>query len=166
CVIGHLRADEVAQRLLGNWVALVLEDFQRKGDVVGGERTAIVERDAGPHQETISQSIGRYLHRARSEAVQRVGLILGPRDQAREGELHPHGGIAPEDEAVEKNLPAAALLKMAVERLACAMLILLRALLGSANASIPSGLPQGLAGCQTEHGPVGGLIAHRGGSPH
>src|SRR5262249_11712092 len=101
-VIGRLRANEVAQRLLGNWMALVLEDFQRKGDVVGGERTSIVERDAGPHQETISQSIGRYLHRARSEAVQRVGLMLGARHAAREGERNPHGGIAPEDEVVER----------------------------------------------------------------
>jgi hypothetical protein len=37
-------------------------------DVVGGERAAIVKRDAGPHQETISASVGRYLHRARRSA--------------------------------------------------------------------------------------------------
>src|SRR6516165_8657099 len=101
-VIGRFRADEVAQQLLGDWVALVLENFQREGDVVGGERTAIVERDAGPQQETISEPIGRYLHRACSEAVQRVGFVLGARHQAREGELHPQSGIAPEDEAVER----------------------------------------------------------------
>src|SRR5262249_21402479 len=47
-VIGRLRADEVAQQLLGDRVALVLENFQREGDVAGGERAAIVERDAGP----------------------------------------------------------------------------------------------------------------------
>src|SRR5262249_7646583 len=86
--IGRFRADEVAQQLLGDRVALVLENFQREGDVVGGERTAIVERDAGPHQETISESVGRYLHRTRSEAVERVGFVLGARHQAREGELH------------------------------------------------------------------------------
>src|SRR5262245_54810552 len=101
-VIGRLRADEVAQQLLGDRVALVLENFQREGDVVGGERTAIVERDAGPHQETISESVGRYLHRARSEAVQRVGLILGARHQAREGELHTLRTVALKDEAVER----------------------------------------------------------------
>src|SRR5262245_36321121 len=50
-VIGRLRADEVAQQLLGDRVALVLENFQREGDVVGGERAAIVKRDAGPHPE-------------------------------------------------------------------------------------------------------------------
>src|SRR5215470_15297480 len=72
-VIGRFRADEVAQQLLGDRMALFLEDFQREGDVVGGERTAIVKRDAGPQQETISESVGRYLHCARSEAVQRVG---------------------------------------------------------------------------------------------
>src|SRR5262245_32683093 len=101
-VIGRLRADKVAQQLLGERVALVLENFQREGDVVGGERTAIVKRDAGPQQETISETVRRYLHRARSEAVQRVGLILGARHQAREGELHTLRTIALEDEAVER----------------------------------------------------------------
>src|SRR5262249_37854418 len=100
-VIGRFRADEVAQQLLGDRVPLVLENFQREGDVVGGERTAIVERDAGPHQETISETVGRYLHRARSEAVRRVGLILGARHQAREGELHTLRTIALKDETVE-----------------------------------------------------------------
>src|SRR5262249_40329132 len=93
---------EVAQQLLGDRVALVLENFQREGDVVGGERTAIVERDAGPHQETISESVGRYLHRTRSEAVQRVGFVLGARHQAREGELHTLRASALKDEAVER----------------------------------------------------------------
>src|SRR5262249_7810314 len=102
-VIGRrFRADEVAQQLLGDWVALVLENFQREGDVAGGERAAIVERDAGPQQETISEHIGRYLHRACSEAVQRVGFVLGACHQAREGELHPQSGIALKDEAVER----------------------------------------------------------------
>src|SRR6266436_1847300 len=53
---------------------------------------SIVERDAGPHQETVSESIRRYPHSARSEAVQRVGFILGARHQAREGELHAERG--------------------------------------------------------------------------
>src|SRR5262249_9549253 len=101
-VIQRFRADEVAQQLLGDRVALVLEDFQREGDVVRGQWTAVVERDAGPHQETISEPVERYLHRARSEAVQRVGLILGARHQAREGELHTLRTIALKDEAVER----------------------------------------------------------------
>src|SRR5262249_53255387 len=101
-VIGRFRADEVAQQLLGDRVALVLENFQREGDVAGGERAAIVKCDAGPQQETISQSVRRYLHRARSEAVQRVGLILGARHQAREGKLHTLRTIALKDEAVER----------------------------------------------------------------
>ena len=46
-VIGRFRADKVAQQLLGDRVALVVENFQREGEVVGGERVAIVERDAG-----------------------------------------------------------------------------------------------------------------------
>src|SRR6516162_4452059 len=101
-VIGRFRADEVAQQLLGDRMALVLEDFQREGDVVGGERAIIVELDPGPQQKTISKPIGRYLHRARSETVQRVGLILGARHQAREGELHTLRTIALKDEAVER----------------------------------------------------------------
>src|SRR6516165_10531348 len=101
-VIGRFRADEVAQQVLDDRVALVLENFQREGDVAGGERAAIVKRDAGPHQETISESVRRYLHRARSEAVQRVGFVLGARHQAREGELHTLRTIALKDEAVER----------------------------------------------------------------
>src|SRR5262249_1168064 len=101
-VIWPFRADEVAQQLLGDRVAFVLENYQREGDVPGGERAAIVKRDAGPQQKTISEPVGRYLHRARSEAVQRVGLILGARHQAREGELHTLRTIALKDEAVER----------------------------------------------------------------
>src|SRR6516164_2929868 len=40
--------------------------------------------------------------RERSEAVQRVGLVLGARHQAREGELHALCTIALKDEAVER----------------------------------------------------------------
>src|SRR5262244_2051745 len=101
-VIGRFRVDEVAQQLLGDRMALFLENFQREGDVVGGERATIVELDPGPQQETISEPVGRYLHRARSEAVQRVGLILRARHQAREGELHTLRTIALKDEAVER----------------------------------------------------------------
>src|SRR6516165_10093825 len=101
-VIGRFRADEVAQQLLGDRMALVLENFQREGDVVGSERATIVELDPGPQQKTISEPVGRYLHRARSEAVQRVGLVLSARHQAREGELHTLRTIALKDEAVER----------------------------------------------------------------
>jgi len=45
---------------------------------------------------------GDILHRARRETVQRVGLVLGARHQAREGELHTLRAIALEDEAVER----------------------------------------------------------------
>src|SRR5262249_46028213 len=68
-IIGRFRADEVAQQLLGDRVALVLEDFQREGYVVRGQWAAVVERDAGPHQEAVGEPIRGYAHRARSEAV-------------------------------------------------------------------------------------------------
>src|SRR6516164_2662055 len=83
-------------------MSLFLEDLQREGDVVGGERATIVELDPGPQQKTIREPVGRYLHRACSEAVQRVGLILRARHQAREGELHTLRTIALKDEAVER----------------------------------------------------------------
>src|SRR5262245_27580055 len=101
-VLGRFRADEVAQQLLGDRVALVLENFQREGDVVGGERATIVELDPGPQQKTISEPVRRYLHRARSETVERVGFVLSARHQAREGELHTLRTIAVKDEAVER----------------------------------------------------------------
>src|SRR5215471_8118698 len=101
-VIWRFRADEVAQQLLGDRVALVLEDFQREGYVVRGQWAAVVERDAEPHHEAVGEPIHGYAHRARSEAVQRVGFVLGARHQAREGELHTLRTIALKDEAVER----------------------------------------------------------------
>src|SRR5205823_1200512 len=101
-VIGRLRADEVAQQLLRDRVALVLEDFQRKNDVVGGERAAIVESDAGPYQKAVGEPIRRYPHRARSKSVESIRFVGGARHQAREGELHTLRAIALEDDAVER----------------------------------------------------------------
>src|SRR6516225_9635296 len=101
-VIGGFRADEVAQQLLGDRMALFLEDFQREGDVVGSDRATIVERDAGPQQKTISEPVRRYLHRARGEAVQRIWFVLSAYHQACEGELHALRTIALEDEAVQR----------------------------------------------------------------
>src|SRR5262249_10964897 len=87
-VIWRFRAEAVAQQLLGDRVALVLENFQREGDVVGGDRAIIVELDAGPQQKTISEPVGRYLHRACGEAVQGVWFVLSAYHQACKGELH------------------------------------------------------------------------------
>src|SRR5262245_63835521 len=56
----------------------------------------------GRSRKTISEPVGRYLHRARSEAVQRVGFVLGARHQAREGELYTLRTISLKDEAVER----------------------------------------------------------------
>src|SRR5262249_29376337 len=56
-VIRRFRADEVAQQLLGDRMTLFLEDFQREGDVVGGERATIVELDPRLQQKTISEPI-------------------------------------------------------------------------------------------------------------
>ena len=56
----------------------------------------------GRMQKTVGEPVRRYLHRARSKAVQGVGLVIGARHQARKGELHALRGIALEDEAVER----------------------------------------------------------------
>jgi hypothetical protein len=72
CVIGRFRADEVAQQLLGDRVTLILEDVEREGDVVGGERAAIMEVDAGPHQKAVGQPLRGYAHRARSKGARIV----------------------------------------------------------------------------------------------
>ncbi len=83
-------------------MALVLENFQGEGHVVGGERAAVVKLDAGPHQEAIGEPVLGYLHRAGCKPVQAIRLVLGRCHQAREGELHALGAIAPEDETVER----------------------------------------------------------------
>src|SRR5215813_2915818 len=69
---------------------------------MGGDRAAIVELDARPQQKTISESVGRYLHRARGEAIQRIWFILSAYHQACEGELHALRTIALEDEGVQR----------------------------------------------------------------
>src|SRR5262249_34744974 len=101
-IISRFRADEVAQQLLGNRVALVLEDFQREGDIVGGERAAVVEGEAGAHQKTVGQPVRGYLHRTSGKAVEGIRLVIGARHQAREGELHALRAVALEDKAVER----------------------------------------------------------------
>jgi hypothetical protein len=101
-IVGRLRADEVAQQLLGARVAFVLEDLQRERDVMGGERAAVVELDAGPHQKAVSEPIRGYANRARGEAVEGIRLIGRARHQAGEGELHALRAVALEDEDVER----------------------------------------------------------------
>jgi hypothetical protein len=83
-------------------VALLLEDLEREGDVVGGERAAVVEGDAGTHQKTIGQPVRGYLHRTSGKAVEGIGLVIGARHQAREGELHALRAVAPQDEDVKR----------------------------------------------------------------
>jgi hypothetical protein len=82
-------------------MALLLEYLQREGDVAGGERAAVVKRDAGPHQETIGEPVRRYLHGTRCQAVLGIGFIRSTDHQAREGELHTLRAVALENEAVK-----------------------------------------------------------------
>src|SRR5262249_37781125 len=101
-IISRFRADEVAQQLLGDRVALLLEDLERERDIVGGERAAVVEGDVGAHQKTVGQPVRGYLHRTSGKAVEGIRLVIGARHQAREGELHALRAVAPEDEDVKR----------------------------------------------------------------
>src|SRR5215510_6914057 len=69
---------------------------------MGGERAAVVKRDAGPHQKTVSEPIRGYPHRARGKSVEGIRLVGGARHQARKGELHALRAVALEDEDVER----------------------------------------------------------------
>jgi hypothetical protein len=66
-------------------VALVLEDFEREGHIMGGERAGVVEGDAGAHQKTVGQPVRRYPYRARGKAVEGIRLVIGgaPSDSRR-----------------------------------------------------------------------------------
>jgi hypothetical protein len=68
-VLVAFRADEIAQQLLRDRMALVFEDFQREGNVVAGKRRAVVKADTGSHQELVGEPICGYPHRACSEPV-------------------------------------------------------------------------------------------------
>ena len=100
-VVGRLGVADIAQQLLGDRVALLLEDFEREGGVMGGERAPVVEGDAGPHQKPVGQSVRGNAHGARSKAVERIRLVGGARHQAAKGELHALRAVALEDEDIE-----------------------------------------------------------------
>src|SRR3981189_3321106 len=83
-------------------MALVFEQGQREGDVVRSERTPIMELDAGSHQEPVGQAVLGYSNGPRSKAVQGVRLVRSAHHQTCESELHALGGIALQNEAVQR----------------------------------------------------------------
>ena len=113
-VVGRLGVADIAQQLLGDRVALLLEDFEREGGVMGGERAPVVESDAWPHQEPVGQAIRGNAHGARGKAVERVRLVGGARHQAAKGELHALRAVALEDEDIERIEGEKVLIKDAV----------------------------------------------------
>ena len=93
---------EIAQRLADQRMALFLEHIEREGDIVGGQRRAVVEFGARPDEELIDQAVGRAAHFLRGKPVHGVRLVAGADHQRREGQLHALRGVALEDEAVER----------------------------------------------------------------
>src|ERR1700716_3296484 len=83
-------------------MALVFEQRQREGDVVRSERTPIMELDAGSHQEPVGQAVLGYSNGPRSKAVQGVRLIRSAHHQTCESELQALGGVALQNEAVQR----------------------------------------------------------------
>ena len=69
---------------------------------MGGELGAVVEARLRPQCEAIDEAVRRDAHRARDEAVHRIGFVGGRRHQGGEGELHALRGVAAQDVAVER----------------------------------------------------------------
>jgi hypothetical protein len=55
-----------------------------------------------PDRKAIREPVIGNAHRARGEAVHRVGLIVGPRHQGREGALHALRRVAAQDVALQR----------------------------------------------------------------
>ncbi len=83
-------------------MTLLLEQLQRERHVVGGQRAAIVKPGTGAHQEAIGQAVVRDLNGPRSEAIERVGLVLRARHQGRECRFDSGSSITFQDEAVQR----------------------------------------------------------------
>ena len=83
-------------------MAFFLQRRQRPGDVMRGERAAVMEFRFRPQQESIGEPVVRNAHGARGQAIHGVGLVAGRNHQRGEGEPHPQHTIALEDVAVER----------------------------------------------------------------
>jgi hypothetical protein len=83
-------------------MALLFEQRQRERGVVGGQRAPIVELDAGTHQEPVDQAVLRYSNGPRGKPVQSIRLVRSAHHQACESELHALGGVALQNEAVQR----------------------------------------------------------------
>ena len=101
-VVGRFHARKILQALVDDGVALLLEDRQREGDVMGGQLGAVVKARLGAHQVAVGLAVGRNAHRARRQPIHAVRLVVRARHQAREGQLHALRGVALEDVAVER----------------------------------------------------------------
>src|SRR6516164_1980030 len=83
-------------------MALFLQDVEREGHVLRRERRTVVEFGASADKELIDEPIGRAADLLRGKAVHRVRLVAGADHQRGEGQLHALGGVALENESVER----------------------------------------------------------------
>ena len=67
-----------------------------------GQPAAVVEARLRPQRKAIGQAVGGDADRARGEPIHRVRLVVGPRHQRREGQLHALRRVAAQDVAVER----------------------------------------------------------------
>ena len=83
-------------------MALCLQHGQRERGILRGQFRAVVKAGLRPHRETIGQLVRRNLHRLRSQAVHRIGLVAGARHQRREDHVHALRAFTLEDVGVER----------------------------------------------------------------
>ncbi len=89
-------------------VALLLQQLQREGDVLRGQGAAVMEAGLRPQQKPVGQAVGGDLHGARGQAIDGIGLVMGGGEyggrahEGREGEVDALGGIALENEGIER----------------------------------------------------------------
>src|ERR1700751_2610299 len=83
-------------------MALLLQDIERESHVLRRERRTVVEFGAGADEKLIDETIGRAGDFLRSKAVHPVRLVAGADHQRGEGQLHALGGVALENESVER----------------------------------------------------------------
>ena len=89
-----LDAVDLAQQLRIGRVRLLLEDVQRKGDVGGGQPRAVGEARLRAQQEAVGQLVRGIAHRAREQAVDRIGLVAVAAHQGVERRRHARRAVA------------------------------------------------------------------------
>ena len=81
---------------------LALQRRQRKGDVLGLDRAAVVEGDAVAQAKLVGATVGRHRNLVCGIGIDRVGFVGGAPHHGGERLLHVDRRIALEDKSVER----------------------------------------------------------------